>query len=53
MHRLYPRVPPVEREAIYALEARECVLVLSRIVDAMRSVFEELDLEDVRRAPWI
>ena len=53
MQRLYPRVPPVEREAIYALEARECVLVLSRVVDAMRSVFEELDLEDVRRAPWL
>mgnify|MGYP004184157619 CR=1 FL=1 len=38
---------------VFALEARECVVVLSRVVDAMRTLFEELDLEDVRKAPWI
>ena len=38
---------------LLSLEARECVVVLSRVVDAMRTLFEELDLEDVRKAPWI
>ena len=53
LHKLFPRVQPSERHEVFALEARECVVVLSRVVDAMRTLFEELDLEDVRKAPWI
>ena len=53
LHKLFPRVQPSGRHAVFALEARECVVVLSRVVDAMRTLFEELDLEDVRKAPWI
>jgi len=53
LQKFFPRVQPNERQDLYTLEARECVVVLSRVVDAMRMLFEELDLEDVRRAPWI
>jgi len=53
LQKFFPRVQPNERQDVYTLEARECVVVLSRVVDAMRMLFEELDLEDVRRAPWI
>ena len=53
LQKLYPRVQPSGRHEVFALEARECVVVLSRVVDAMRTLFEELDLEDVRKAPWI
>lgn len=53
LRKFFPRVQPRERHQVYELEARECVLVLSRVVDAMRTLFEELDLEDVRKAPWI
>ena len=45
--------PKPNPDQVFALEARECVVVLSRVVDAMRTLFEELDLEDVRKAPWI
>ena len=53
MQKFFPHLQPAERHEAYALEARECVAVLSRVVDAMRTLFEELDLEDTRKAPWI
>ena len=34
-------------------EARECIGTLRPLLDAMRALFEELDLEDLRKAPWI
>ena len=53
LQKFYPRLQPHERHEAFALEARECVVVLSRVVDAIRTLFDELDLEDVRKAPWI
>ena len=56
LHRHMLRVlgfEPALRERVCVREARECIATLRPLLDAMRATFEELDLEDLRKAPWI
>ena len=53
LQKLAPGVEPVLRERVCVREARECIGTLRPLLDAMRALFEELDLEDLRKAPWI
>eukprot|EP00965_Chrysotila_dentata_P215010 6188512-Pleurochrysis_carterae.AAC.3 len=50
IQRLAPNVKqPMERENLCVQEMRECVSVTQQIIRIMCSLFDELDLEDIRK----
>ena len=41
--------PPEQRESLLKLEVEQCIEMLHQVVHSMRSLFEELGLEDMRK----
>jgi len=50
LRRLAPNTPDPDRENICVEDMRDCVNVTNQVVEAMRALFVELDLEDKRKA---
>ena len=47
--RLGSHLPEADRERLLLVEISECLVELRQVVDSMRSLFEELGLEDMRK----
>ena len=47
--RIGAHLPEERREALLRVEVDECIGMLKQVVDSMRSLFEELGLEDMRK----
>ena len=41
--------PPEQRESLLKVEVEQCIEMLHKVVHTMRSLFEELGLEDMRK----